>query len=106
MLRNMSTNEEAFFALEDVRRMVSKWAVDCGRRVQDRRTSLGWDRPRLASLVGTTEATIVRIEQGVINPRDYLKLAVAAALVVEVEELWPYPRRSDVFAIAGAGLVA
>lgn len=102
----MTHTEDPFFELEDVRRMVSKWAVDCGRRVQDRRTALGWDRRQLAALVGTTEATIVRIEQGVLKPRDYLKLAVASALVVEVEDLWPYPRRADVFALAGAGQVA
>lgn len=101
----MSQTVEPFFELEDVRRMVAKWAVDCGRRVQDRRMSLDWDRRTLASLVGTTEATITRIEQGVLNPRDYMKLAVASALVVEVEELWPYPRRADVFALAPAALV-
>ncbi|MDO8391018.1 MAG: helix-turn-helix transcriptional regulator [Actinomycetota bacterium] len=100
-----NVDDSPFLDLEDVRRMVSKWAVDCGRRVQDRRTSLNWDRNRLATLVGTTEATITRVEQGVINPRDYMKLAIAAALVVEVEDLWPYPRRADVFALAPAALV-
>lgn len=102
----MSNTQDPFFELGDVRRMVAKWAIDCGARVTDRRKSLGWDRPRLAELVGTTEATITRIEQGVINPRDYMKLAVAAALVVEVEDLWPYPRRADVFALSAASQVA
>ena len=95
------TDLDPFFDLRDVRQMVAKWAVDCGRRVADRRASLDWDRRQLASLVGSTEATITRIELGQINPRDHLKLAIASALASEVEDLWPYPRRADVFAISG-----
>lgn len=102
-MRTVSTHEDPFFDMRDVRQMVAKWAVDCGRRLADRRTELKWDRRQLAALVGTTEATITRIEQGAINPRDHLKLALAAALAVEVETLWPFPRRCDVFALAGAG---
>lgn len=96
----MLKNEDPALDLRDVRQMVAKWAIDCGRRLADRRTELKWDRRQLASLVGTTEATITRIEQGAINPRDHLKLALASALLVEVETLWPYPRRADVFAQA------
>jgi DNA-binding XRE family transcriptional regulator len=94
------TNVDPFFDLRDVRQMVAKWAVDCGRRVADRRSSLNWDRRQLASMIDTTEATITRIELGQLNPRDHLKLVIASALAVEVEDLWPYPRRSDVFAAA------
>lgn len=96
----MNTSADPALDLRDIRQMVAKWAIDCGRRVADRRVALRWDRRQLARLVGTTEATIARIEQGVINPRDHLKLAIAAALCLEVESLWPYPRRADVFALA------
>lgn len=95
------TNIDPYFDLRDVRVMVAKWAVDCGRRVSDRRTMLGWDRRQLAAFAGTTEATIHRIEEGKINPRDHMKLAIASAVGLEVEALWPYPRRADVFATAG-----
>lgn len=100
----MQEGHEQFFDLRDVRTMVSKWVIDCGRKVADKREGFGWDRRQFADLVGTTEATIARIEQGVINPRDYMKLAIAATLQCEVEAIWSYPRRADVF--AGAALVA
>lgn len=94
------TNTDPFFDLRDVKQMVAKWSVDCGRRVADRRSTLNWDRRQLAGMVASTEATITRIELGQLNPRDHLKLAIASAMAVEVEELWPYPRRKDVFANA------
>lgn len=94
----MSDLPEAFFDLDDVRRMVTKWAVDCGKRVKARRGELGWDRRQLAAMTGTTEATVHRIEAGTLNPRDHLKLVFAATLQVEVAELWPYPLRADVYA--------
>lgn len=97
----MSEIQEPYFDLEDVRRMVAKWSVDCGRRVQERRQALNIDRKVFAQLVGSTEPTIIRIEAGTMNPRDYLKLAIASALVCEVETLWPFPRRADVFSGAG-----
>lgn len=100
-IANMTHNETApALDHEDVRRMVAKWAVDCGRRVQERRQLFSWDRRTLSELVGVSEPTMIRIEQGSINPRDYLKLSIAACLLCEVEDLWPYPRRTDVFGAA------
>ncbi len=100
-MSDMSTGD-AIFEMDLVRRMVSKWAVDCGGRVSARRQLLGLDRPTLAGLVGTTEATIHRIESGSVNPRDYLKFAIASALQVEIGDLWPYPTRERVYAEASA----
>ena len=88
---------EPFFDLDDVRVLARKWAIDCGTRIATRRTELGWNRATLATLVGTTEATIHRIESGAVSPRDYLKMAIAAALAVPVEQLWPYPSAQTVF---------
>lgn len=93
-------HEEPFFDLDDVRRLARKWAIDCGAKVAAQRVERGWDRRKLASLVGTTEATIHRVESGVLAPRDYLKMAIAAALSVSVDQLWPYPNASTVFAEA------
>lgn len=94
----MTDLPEAFFDLDEMRRMVSKWAVDCGERVTNRRKELGWDRRQLAAMTGTTEATVHRVEEGKINPREHLKLIFAATLQVEVSDLWPYPTRADVYA--------
>lgn len=87
---------EPFLDTEDVRRLVSKWAIDCGGRVKARRELLGWDRRQLAALADTTEATIHRIESGALNPRDHLKVIIASALQVEAAELWPFPSREAV----------
>lgn len=96
----MSEQADPFFDLDDVRDLVAKWAIDCGRRVSKRRETLGWDRRQLAGITGTTEATIHRIESGALRPRDHLKLAIAAALQLEVEDLWPYPSRATVYEVA------
>lgn len=98
----MSTIPDPFFDLDEVRVMARKWAVDCGKRVEKARMGRQWDRRQLAGLVGTTEATIHRVESGVLAPRDYLKMAIAAALAVDVVELWPYPDRAAIFAGAAA----
>lgn len=100
-VRNMTTTPEAFFDLDDVRRMVGKWAIDCGRNVARRREALGWSREQMAGIVGTSEASIHRIESGKLNPRDHLKLAIASALAVEVPDLWPFPTRAQVYEMAG-----
>jgi DNA-binding XRE family transcriptional regulator len=100
----MTSQPEPFFELDAVRRMAAKWAVDCGHRVAEARTRLGWDRRTLAGLVGTTEATIHRVESGALNPRDHLKFAIASALSVEISEIWQYPTRERVFAEASAAV--
>ena len=52
----------------------------------------------LGGYAGCNEVTIWRIENGLINPRDTLKLGIAAALDCEVEDIWPMPRRAEVIA--------
>ena len=75
----------------DIRALVSDWARQCGTRVRARRVDLGVDRRHLATVVGTTEATIQRIESGSINPRDPLRFTISAALDLDVADLWSYP---------------
>jgi DNA-binding XRE family transcriptional regulator len=94
--------ETPFFELDEVRRLARKWSIDCGVNVAAKRNERGWTRVQLASLVGTTEATIHRVEAGAVTPRDYLKMAIAAALATPVEQLWPYPDMAKVFAEAAA----
>jgi DNA-binding XRE family transcriptional regulator len=89
-----------FFDLADVRVLVGKWSIDCGQLVAKKRGALGWDQETLAQIVGTTRATIHRIEDGKLTPRDYMKLAIAAALQCEVGDLWPYPTRKSVYEMA------
>lgn len=48
---------------------------------------------QLAAMAETTEATLSRIEAGTLAPRDNLRLAIAYALLLEVDEVWrPIPR--------------
>jgi len=82
--------------LDGVRRLLGTWPVECGARVAARRVERGWDRSELAERVGTTEATIHRVESGKLTPRDYLKLAIAAALGSEVAEIWQFPDAASV----------
>lgn len=94
----MRTTGDPVVDLDEVRKLVSVWSVDCGARVAEWRRRLGWDRQRLARAAGCTEATIHRIESGKLHPRDHLKLAVAAALEVEVADIWEFPKRTALIA--------
>jgi transcriptional regulator with XRE-family HTH domain len=72
------------------RRVAQHWAIDCGGRVRAARRARDWSLLELADRVGTTEATIHRIEHGVLQPRDHMKLAIASALGIPASELWPF----------------
>jgi DNA-binding XRE family transcriptional regulator len=87
---------DPFFDAEDVRALVREWQIQCGARVKARRELFNWDRRTFAAITGTTEPTIQRVEAGVVNPRDYLRLIIAACLACEVADLWPYPTQADV----------
>jgi len=89
---------DPLFDLGDLRVLINKWNIDCGRRVLTERIKLDIKRPDFAAMTGTTEPTIQRVEQGVLNPRDHLKLAIAAALGLEVEMLWPFPKIAEALA--------
>ncbi len=98
----MVASPEPVISITTARTLVAEWATECGERLRARRTALGWDRRLLADRVGVSEATIVRIEQGLLNPRDHLKLAVAAALRVDAAAIWSLPRRARVVAAGRA----
>ena len=73
-----------------------EWARQCGERVARRREHLGLTSTQLAQLVGVPEPTIWKVEQGLLAPRDYLKIAIAFAMATPVEHLFPYPERERV----------
>ena len=87
----------------DIRNLVSEWARQCGKRVSDRRVTLGVDRRHLAQFAGTTEPTIQRIENGHINPRDHLRFAISAVLGSDVSDLWSYPSYERIHDLLRAG---
>lgn len=72
------------------------WARQCGRNVLDRRKALKFTQAQCADIAGITQAAWSSIERGETVPREHLKVAVAVALLTEVDLLWPYPRRERI----------
>ena len=83
-----------------LRRLVSLWQNDSGNRVRQRRTELGISIVGLATAVGVTPESISRLERGVQAPRDSVRVAIAHALAVEVDALWPAIPRDQVDLVA------
>lgn len=79
------------FLRADVDEFLADWQKECGNRITARRKVFGLHRRELANLCDTTEATIVRIESGTLNPKDGLRLLISAVLRCEVADLWRYP---------------
>jgi DNA-binding XRE family transcriptional regulator len=82
-----------------LRAHVETLSGEWGHRVKERRLDLRLTQAQLADLVGhdgVTVQTISKLERGELRPRDYLKLALALALCVEVVDLFPMPKRSAV----------
>lgn len=59
-----------------------------GARMRQRRTGLGLSLNQLAGLTEIGKSALCRIELGQYTPSDMHKVAIAAALVVEVADLW------------------
>lgn len=72
-----------------VRRLVDQWLFESGRRVRHGRSILGMSAPALAEMTGLTPESISRIERGLQAPRDSARIAIAVALLTEVDVLWP-----------------
>lgn len=87
-------------SLREIRTMCHKHAIDNGNMIAQRRIAMGIRQHELATLTDLTPASISRIEDGLLVPRDYVRVAIAAALDVEPGELWPYPPLADVRALA------
>lgn len=71
-----------------------------GDAVVARRKLFGLNQRQFAALVdGVTVQTISKVENGEIIPRDYLKVAIAAALRTDAATLFPLPTYTDVAAV-------
>lgn len=90
----------ARFHRPDVADLIGAWHAECGRRVSRRRELFSLHRRELADLCVTSEATIVRIEQGLLRPKDELRVVISAVLCCEVADLWPYPSCEQVCDLA------
>jgi len=73
------------------------WAKQCGLRVRKRRELLLFSLADLARYAETTLQTISRVERGELVPRDHLKGAIALALLDDMNNLWPWPTREDMW---------
>jgi transcriptional regulator with XRE-family HTH domain len=71
--------------------------VSWGHEVRARRTQLGLTLAQVSELTdGSLRAqTLHKIETGEIEPREYMKLAVAIALMTEVDTLFPPTSRAE-----------
>lgn len=77
-----------------LREAIRIWARESGNRMQVRRIALKHTQDSLADAVGVRAQTISKAELGVIVPKDSVRVAIAAALLCEVQEIWPYPDRA------------
>lgn len=75
-----------------------------GRLVRRRREELGLTLAQVAELTNRAvrPQTLHKIEKGEIEPREYMKLAVAIALVSEVDVLFPRASRAEVLRLLRA----
>lgn len=62
-----------------------------GGRVAARRAELGLTQAKFASVVGTSQQTISRIEKGEIIPHDKMKLRIAQRTGSKVDVLFAWP---------------
>jgi transcriptional regulator with XRE-family HTH domain len=102
----MTTTQLPPFERGEMKRAVSKWAIDCGRRLQALREDRGFSRALLASFAGIAEPTLTRIENGTINARDDLRWIISGVLMVDVADVWPNPTRAEIMAVKTPNLAA
>lgn len=74
----------------------AKWACRVGAIVTERREALGLSVRQVAAVIDVPVQTLYRVEKGELIPRDYLRLAIAHVLAVEVVDLFPMPSRQQV----------
>lgn len=74
--------------------MPSNLRIEWGQRLRHRREQLGLSLCEVARRAGTGEPYYRRIERGEIGtrgPSDDMRMRIAAALSVRVEDVWSYP---------------
>lgn len=96
-------------ALLDERRLsaaTTKWETACGKRLRDRRQALQLSQGALAAAIDKTVQSVSRYELGIASPPDSTRLAIACALVCEVNDIWPPMTSEYVLAVARAEVAA
>lgn len=74
--------------------MTQNLATEWGRRLRELREERGLSLGEVARKAGTDKAWYSRIERGEVGargPGDDMKMAIAAALGVQVSDIWSYP---------------
>lgn len=70
-----------------------------GRYLTARRRALGFTQEQLATLAGVTQKAISHYELGIREPRDAIKLMIAASLGCGVGDIWPHADRTEIAAL-------
>lgn len=86
--------------LDRLRALTEQHAKTCGELVRARRKALGLTLEQTSPIVGVPVQTLSKIERGQIVARDYLRAALAVALVCEVSDLFPPLTRAELVAVA------
>lgn len=84
------------FDRTELKRAVTRWSTDCGKRLATIRNERGLTRDQLAQLAGIAPATLSRIETGTITPRDDLRWILAELVAQPVGAIWPEPTRETI----------
>ena len=74
--------------------MTTDLAVTWGQRLQAVRDQKDVSVRDLATQVGVTTQYIYLLQTGAHTPSDELRMKIAAALEVRVEDIWSYPEAS------------
>lgn len=94
----MDTATQPVITQEQLRRFLKREARHWGSNVRARRTEMGLTLDQLATLADTTPQTVFKVERGEIVARENVRLALAFALMREVGDLFPMPRREVILA--------
>lgn len=70
-------------------RVMRAWQQQCGRSLGEYRRDRRMSQDDLAERSGISQSTISRIELGIVETSDTVKMLLASALGVEVEMIWP-----------------
>jgi len=65
------------------------YALKCGRNIRLYRLAKALDQAALADLLGVSQGTISKWEQGDRLPRDYFRARLAHELSVDLDKLFP-----------------
>lgn len=71
--------------------MPTELQVEWGQRLREVREERGLTGGELAKAAGVTRQHIQRVEVGITSSSDAVRIKIAAALGVQVTDIWSYP---------------